>query len=214
MLGLAKVFGGSVALYNVRIVEGRSGVFGANQRPFTLGNTIYMKRTEPARFADMLVHEVVHVWQYQHLGPRYTADLGAQARYGEEGRAPSHWEAGLARGGQRLARPQQGGAGPLHPGRLAQRHAAHSLRASHRRGRLLRGPGGGAPTVEFRFGPSGADRDQPMAVAARDALQGRPTLRLSNLLRRYPAGRRASIRSSQRRGWPWASTSTRCCHGS
>ncbi len=79
---LRKVFRDSLALYNIRLVQGRSGVFGANDRAFTLANTIYMKDTDPARSPEILVHECVHVWQYQHGGSRYTSDaLGAQAIY-------------------------------------------------------------------------------------------------------------------------------------
>ena len=96
---LRKVFGDSLAYVNVRIVQGRSGAFGVNQRPFTLGNTIYLKDVDLAERPDVLVHEVVHVWQYQHEGPRYTTDaLGAQVLYGYRGRGAYDWEAELARG--------------------------------------------------------------------------------------------------------------------
>jgi hypothetical protein len=74
-------------------------VFGTNQRPFTLGNTIYLKGVDLTERPDILVHEVVHVWQYQHEGPRYTTDaLGAQLVYGWNGRGAYDWEAELARG--------------------------------------------------------------------------------------------------------------------
>src|ERR1041384_3964201 len=62
---LNKVFKHSLALYNIRLIEGWSGLFGVNERPFTLGNTIYMKNDTSL---DTLVHECTHVWQYQHLG--------------------------------------------------------------------------------------------------------------------------------------------------
>ena len=77
---LRNVFGDSLSLYNVRIIDGRSGIFALSGRAFTLGNTIYMKKeTRPS----VLIHECVHVWQYQHLGPRYAMDaLGAQLKYG------------------------------------------------------------------------------------------------------------------------------------
>jgi hypothetical protein len=68
---LWRVYRGSVALYNVRVVEGWCGVFQLNRRPFTLGNTIYMKAR---RDRETLVHECGHVWQNQHEGPRYTLD--------------------------------------------------------------------------------------------------------------------------------------------
>lgn len=93
---LRSVFVGSLALYNIRLIEGRSGAFGFNGRPFTLGNTIYMKRIDVATRPGVLVHECVHVWQYQNVGSRYTTDaLGAQARYGP---GAYDWRAELARG--------------------------------------------------------------------------------------------------------------------
>jgi hypothetical protein len=77
---LRPVFRSSLALYNIRLIEGRSGAFGINNRPFTLGNTIYMKHTSPTTDPQTLVHECTHVWQYQNIGSRYTMDaLGAQA---------------------------------------------------------------------------------------------------------------------------------------
>lgn len=94
---LRRVFHRSIALYNVRIVEGRAGVFGINSRPFTLGNTIYMKDVDVATEPEQLVHECVHVWQYQHLGSRYTTEaLGAQQYYGKE--LAYDWGAEIARG--------------------------------------------------------------------------------------------------------------------
>lgn len=75
---LERVFRGGLAPFNVRIVDGRSGIFGLNHRPFTLGNTIYMKSSRSD--VSTLVHEATHVWQYQQRGARYAADaLGAQA---------------------------------------------------------------------------------------------------------------------------------------
>lgn len=69
---LQTVFRDTLNYYVVRIVEGHSGLFGVNNRPFTLGNTIYMKRkTFPT---DLLVHETTHVWQYQQTGIRYASD--------------------------------------------------------------------------------------------------------------------------------------------
>ena len=90
---LGRVFGGAVALFNVRIVEGRSGIFGVNHRPFTLGNTIYMKGSLGDR--STLVHEATHVWQFQQRGSRYAADaLGAQLLVEE----PYDWQREIERG--------------------------------------------------------------------------------------------------------------------
>jgi hypothetical protein len=93
---LRRVFLNSVSLYNVRIVEGWCGVFGFNNRAFCLGNVIYMKDNDPSVVPEILVHECVHVWQYQNIGTRYSSDaLGAQALFPEDA---YDWEADIARG--------------------------------------------------------------------------------------------------------------------
>jgi hypothetical protein len=69
---LKRVFKDSLNYYVIRIIEGHSGLFGLNSRPFTLGNAIYMK-TETFPF-DLLVHETTHAWQYQQTGNRYASD--------------------------------------------------------------------------------------------------------------------------------------------
>jgi len=95
---LATVYRDSVDLAAVRLVPGYAGVFSASDRPFTLGSTIYLKK--PALSDHVLVHECAHVWQYQHLGSRYTFDaLWAQATIkpspylwsNELGRGRTHW---------------------------------------------------------------------------------------------------------------------------
>ena len=79
---LRRVFLNSISLYDIRIIEGKSSLFGMHPGATTLGNSIYMNNidlTTPLGLSG-LVHECVHVWQYQNLGSRYTADaLGAQA---------------------------------------------------------------------------------------------------------------------------------------
>lgn len=94
---LAGVFGRSVDLRAVRVVPGHAGLFSLNARPFTLGATVYLK----ARHGEaLLVHECVHVWQYQHLGSRYTVDAlraqrklraGAYRWVDELDRGRRHW---------------------------------------------------------------------------------------------------------------------------
>jgi hypothetical protein len=92
---LQRVYRGSVALYNVRVVDGFAGLFSFNKRPFTLGNTIYMKHREPERYAATLVHECAHVWQNQHVGSRYAIQaLWAQVTEDDAYR----WTDELARG--------------------------------------------------------------------------------------------------------------------
>lgn len=74
---LKDVFHSSVNLYLIRIIEHHSGIFDLTPRAFTLGNTLYLKKSEFDE--DLLVHEATHSWQYQHLGNRYTIDaLSAQ----------------------------------------------------------------------------------------------------------------------------------------
>jgi hypothetical protein len=99
---LDQVFRGSVALYNVRVVDGFSGLFGLNGRPFTLGNTIYMKRylgrRGAERYAATLVHECGHVWQNQNVGTRYAIQaLWAQCTIADR----YDWTKELARGNAR-----------------------------------------------------------------------------------------------------------------
>src|SRR5262245_1528675 len=75
---LKNVFRDSLALYNVRI-KNTSGL----RTIFTLGNTIYCSSPGLNIPIQILVHECVHVWQYQNLGYRYLVDaLGAQKIYG------------------------------------------------------------------------------------------------------------------------------------
>ena len=102
MAVLRIVFRNSISLYNIRIIQGWSGIFGmAHPGAFTLNNTIYLITTDVSKKPETLVHECVHVWQYQSLGNRYIADaLGAQAVYGRTGRAGDayDWSAELSRG--------------------------------------------------------------------------------------------------------------------
>ncbi|MBK5281261.1 MAG: hypothetical protein JJE16_04125 [Nitrospiraceae bacterium] len=81
---LRLVYRNSVNLLLVRVIDGNSGVFNLSSRPFTIGNTIYMRDylrdKSPRTYSATLVHECCHVWQYQHIGTRYIADaLWAQA---------------------------------------------------------------------------------------------------------------------------------------
>ncbi len=82
---LRLVFRNTVNLFNVRVVVGNAGVFMNTDRPFTLGNTIYMKDTDEKAWDHVLVHECVHVWQYQNVGPRYSSEaLFAQKFLGND----------------------------------------------------------------------------------------------------------------------------------
>lgn len=92
---LRRVCRQSLATYNIRIVSGFAGVYSVSSRPFTLGNTIYVKGRDVAREPELLVHEATHVWQYQHREARYTADaLAAQMLIHDE----YEWKLELSRG--------------------------------------------------------------------------------------------------------------------
>ncbi|MDD7939114.1 hypothetical protein PHK61_11880 [Actinomycetospora lutea] len=94
---LQLVLDDAVALDDLRIVDGRAGLFDLVPHPFTLGTTIYLKgRWSPG----LLVHEAVHVWQYRTRGARYTVDaLAAQARSGTARVGGAYdWRAELRRG--------------------------------------------------------------------------------------------------------------------
>ncbi len=92
---LERVFRTSLALYNIRLVEGFAGLFSLNSRPFTLGNTIYLKDRDVSQEPQLLVHECTHVWQYQHSGARYVSDaLGAQLFVEDE----YNWKKEIERG--------------------------------------------------------------------------------------------------------------------
>lgn len=71
---LTRVYRNSVNLYLVRIVDGFAGLLSTNSRPFTIGNTIYMKDEPASTYSTTLVHECCHVWQNQHIGTRYIGD--------------------------------------------------------------------------------------------------------------------------------------------
>lgn len=76
---LKEIFKNSLEYNVIRVQQGRAGLlwfFGATEglrtRPFALGNTIYFKRMKIED--EILIHEVVHVWQYQKLGILYMGD--------------------------------------------------------------------------------------------------------------------------------------------
>jgi hypothetical protein len=71
---LKDLFDDSLAMYNVRVVAGRCGLFHVNGRPFVLGNFIFMKDINMQRGLPILIHECVHVWQYQQYGARYASE--------------------------------------------------------------------------------------------------------------------------------------------
>lgn len=64
---LWKVFRNSLNYNAISIVNGKAGILGVSGRPFTMGFTIYLPSSNDA----VLVHECVHVWQFQFGGTKY-----------------------------------------------------------------------------------------------------------------------------------------------
>src|SRR6185503_3811893 len=71
---IKRVFDGAIATYNVRVVDGFGGLYSLNNRPFVLGNMIYMKNDNATNNPDVVAHECTHIWQNQHVGSSYTAE--------------------------------------------------------------------------------------------------------------------------------------------
>jgi hypothetical protein len=102
---LRPVYGDSIDYSRIRIKEGSAGIGDLNNRPFTSGNTIYMKMNKPdpadtratAEWQATLVHEMAHARQFQRHGAGYQSEsLAAQARYGKD--EAYNWTRGMAEG--------------------------------------------------------------------------------------------------------------------
>lgn len=146
-----QVFGGAVDLSRVRVKEGFAGLGSVNARPFTFGETIYLKRDSSLR---TLIHELVHVWQDQHGPVPLFASLVAQRsehaydwrRGVQEGRAwralNPEQQAQLVEdayiAGQLEAAPQQGGAREADHASRYVANALRELRAGRGSGASLR----------------------------------------------------------------------------
>jgi hypothetical protein len=77
------VFDGAIATYNIRVVDGSSGVYGINNRPFTLGNLIYMKSLSATTDPQVFAHECTHIWQNQNSGSSYASEALASQFWGD-----------------------------------------------------------------------------------------------------------------------------------
>lgn len=64
---LAPVFRESLAYGLIEVVDGSAGLLTTSGRALTMGYTIYL----PSYSESTLVHECVHVWQFQYGGFRY-----------------------------------------------------------------------------------------------------------------------------------------------
>jgi hypothetical protein len=72
----------------IRIVEGKLGILkGKNSRPYTVGHTIFC--TGPTIDKETLVHESVHIWQFEHGGPRYILEAIKAQKWGGVGKVSS-----------------------------------------------------------------------------------------------------------------------------
>ena len=92
---IKKVYRDSIATQNIRVIEGFAGSFSTNDRPFALGNRIYMKQHDSAKDPGLFAHECCHIWQYQREGVRYLIEaLWAQWTL----KKPYRWEAEIERG--------------------------------------------------------------------------------------------------------------------
>ncbi len=71
---LRQVYGNSIDYSQIRIKEGKSGLFSTTGRAFTHGNTIYIPPENLPLTPDLLVHESAHVWQHQNGGTDYMSE--------------------------------------------------------------------------------------------------------------------------------------------
>ncbi|MBT4514939.1 MAG: hypothetical protein HOC77_07595 [Chloroflexi bacterium] len=94
---LRRVYGDSIAFNNVRIVTGFSGIYSLGSAAVVFGNTIYFKNRDPLVATSLFVHEACHVWQYQHVGSRYTSDA-VLAQISNRGDTEYDWETFVAGG--------------------------------------------------------------------------------------------------------------------
>ncbi|MDP6821790.1 MAG: DUF4157 domain-containing protein [Dehalococcoidia bacterium] len=95
MWAVRRVYGDSIALNNVRVVHGFAGFLSLDGAAITFGNTIYFKNQNPSVNIALLIHEMCHVWQYQHMGSRYTSDAVA-AQIVHRGLTEYNWETEVA----------------------------------------------------------------------------------------------------------------------
>ena len=75
---LWRIYRNSIDLNNTRVIDGWTFLSLADRAP-TIGNRIYMGGSantgvHGSLYDKNIVHECCHVWQYKHIGTRYTAD--------------------------------------------------------------------------------------------------------------------------------------------
>ncbi len=88
------VFHDSIATYNLRVVDGNAGLYSLNNRPFVLGDTIYIKNYSASSNPEVFAHECIHVWQNQHVGAAYLGESLTSQWWG----AGYNWESEINAG--------------------------------------------------------------------------------------------------------------------
>lgn len=68
------VFEASLDYARVRLREGVRGLLNASARAFVIENTVFLPKDYLPLPPALLVHELTHVWQFQHGGHAYIAD--------------------------------------------------------------------------------------------------------------------------------------------
>lgn len=78
----------------VEVKDGFSGLWSAHPAPFTNQLMIYMKSKKdelrPDRYLSVVMHELVHVWQFMHGGGNYR--LNSIINRATEGEDQYNWE--------------------------------------------------------------------------------------------------------------------------
>ncbi len=100
---LRRIYRHSLSLGAIRVNDRTSGFFSVNPSPFTLGNTIFLKGenvdpADPAGNPLVLVHESVHVWQYQHEGSSYIGRALGNAAFEPATNTNGGWLVDIAAG--------------------------------------------------------------------------------------------------------------------
>lgn len=68
------IFGDSLDPGPVRLHEGIGGLLNVSRRAFVIENAMYLPREALPLRRHLLVHEAVHVWQFQNGGHAYIGD--------------------------------------------------------------------------------------------------------------------------------------------
>lgn len=92
---LRDIFEDALEYDEIRVVEKNLGILDggkwpkaiARRAPYTIGPTIYVPGA--SLDTDTLVHEAVHVWQFEHGGPRYIPEAVRAQNWGKEGTVPT-----------------------------------------------------------------------------------------------------------------------------